>query len=175
MKDVESQGKRFGFPRSAFHSQWSDHHMRSISKEGLHPSLYDLSLERPEVNTLPHHNQLIDAPLQGPPTGTLTGVSAPSEVGTAVSNWQESSHATLVVDHSMARLSISLSQMMLIILPIVQVPTTKGTLRPKSDSLGTTRNTASSSYPVIPHTCMCKMTNLSGLVHFPPNPMRFNG
>ena len=70
-KDMESQGKRFGFPRLAFHSQQSDHHVRGISKEGLHPSLYDLGLEGPKADTLPHRNQLIDAPLWGSPTGTF--------------------------------------------------------------------------------------------------------
>ena len=113
-------------------------------------------------------------PSRDPPLAPSTRVSAPSEAGMAMPNWQESSHTTLVVDHGVARLSISLSQMMLIILPIIQVPTTKGTLRPKSDSSGTTRNTASSSYPTIPCTRTCKMTNLSGLVCFPPNPTRFN-
>ena len=114
-------------------------------------------------------------PSRDPPLAPSTRVSAPSEVGTAVPNWQESSRTTLVVDHSVARLSMLLSQMMLTILPIVQVPTTKGTLCPNLDSLGTTRNTTSSSYPATPHTCMCKMTNPSGLVRSPPNPMRFTG
>ena len=113
-------------------------------------------------------------PSGDPPLAPSTGVSATSEVGTATPHWQESSRATLVVDHSMERWSISLSWITLIILPIMQVPTTKGTLHPNSDSLDTIRNTVSSSYPVIPHTCMCRMTNLSGLVRFPPNPMRFN-
>ena len=169
MKDMESQGKQFGFPRLAFHSQWSDHHVRSISKEGLHPSLYDLGLEQSKADTLPH------VPLWGSPTGTFNRGVCPLHSRMAVPNWQESSRTTLVVDHGVARLSILLSQMTLIILPIVQVPTTRGTLHLKSDSSGTTRNTASSSYPVIPHTCTCKMTNLSRLVCFPPNPMRFNG
>ena len=71
MKDMESQGKGFGFPRSAFHSQQSDHHVRGISEEGLHPSLYDLGLEWPKADTFPHHNQLINALLQGSPTGTF--------------------------------------------------------------------------------------------------------
>ena len=71
MKDMESQGKWFGFPRLAFCSQWSDHHVRGISEQGLHPSVYDLSLERPKADTLPHRNQLIDAPLWGSPTGTF--------------------------------------------------------------------------------------------------------
>ena len=75
MKDVESWGKQFGFPRcflrSALCSQWSDHHIRGISEEGLNPSFYDLGLEWPEADTLLHHNQLIDAPLQGSPTGTF--------------------------------------------------------------------------------------------------------
>ena len=109
-----------------------------------------------------------------PPLAPSTGASAPSEAWTAVPHWQESSHATLVVDHGLARLSILLSRITLIILPIVQVPTTRGTLHPKSDTSGTTRNTASSSYPAIPHTCMCKMTNPNGLVRFPANPTRFN-
>ena len=97
-----------------------------------------------------------------------------SEVGMAAPHWQESSHATLIVDHGMERWSISLSQITLIILSIVQVPTTKGTLRLNLDSSGTTRNTTSLSYPAIPHTCMRKMTNPSRQVRFPPNPTRFN-
>ena len=71
MKDMESQGKQFGFPRSAFHFQRSDHYIQGRSEEGLHPSLYDLSLERPKADALPHRNQLIDAPLWGSPTGTF--------------------------------------------------------------------------------------------------------
>ena len=114
-------------------------------------------------------------PSGDPPLAPSTSVSTPSEVGTAMPNQQDSSHATLIVDHGMVRLSISLSQITLISLLVVQVPTTKGTLYPKSDSSGTTRNTASSSYPAIPRTCTCKMTNLSGLVHIPPSPTRFNG
>ena len=114
-------------------------------------------------------------PSGDPPLAPSTRASVPSEAGMAMPNQQESSRTTLIVDHGVVRLSISLSQIMLIIVPIVQVPTTRGTLHLKSDSLGTARNTASSSYPVIPHTCMCKMTDPSGLVHFPPNPMRFNG
>ena len=110
-----------------------------------------------------------------PPLAPSTGVSAPSEAGTAMPHQQESRCANLAVAHSMERWSISLSQITLIILPIMQVPMTKGTLHLNLDSLGTTRNTASSSYPVIPCTCMCRMTNPSGLVHFLPTPMRFNG
>ena len=71
MKDMESQGKWFGFLRSAFCSQWSDHHIRGMSEEGLQPSLYDLGQEQPKVNTLPHCNQLINTPLWGSPTGTF--------------------------------------------------------------------------------------------------------
>ena len=71
MKDVESWEKWFGLLWSAFHSQWGDHHIRCISKEGLNPSLYDLSLEWPQVDTLLHHNQLIDAHLWGSPSGTF--------------------------------------------------------------------------------------------------------
>ena len=110
-------------------------------------------------------------PSGGPPLAPSTGVSTPSEVGTAMPHQQESSCATLVVDHGMERLS----QITLIILLIMQVPMTKGTLHLNLDSSGTIRNTASSSYPAIPHTCMCRMTNPSELVHFPPNPTRFNG
>ena len=114
-------------------------------------------------------------PSWDPPLAPSSGVSGPSEAWMAMPHWQESSHATLVVDHGMARLSISLSQITLISLLMVQVPTIKGTLCLKSDSLGTTRNTTSLSYPVVPYTCTCKMTNPSGLVCIPPNPMRFTG
>ena len=71
MKDMESQGKWFGSLWSTFCSQWSDHYIQNISEQGLHPFLYDLGLEQPEADTLPHQNQLIDAPLQGSPTGTF--------------------------------------------------------------------------------------------------------
>ena len=125
--------------------------------------------------TLPHTITSSSMLPSGNPLLTpSTRVSAPSEVGMAMPNRQESSHATLVVDHGMERWSISLSPITLIILPIVQVPTTKGTLCPNSDSSGTTRNTTSSSYPAIPRTCMRKMTNPSGLVRFLPKPTRFS-
>ena len=81
MKDVESRGKQFGFPRSAFCSQWCDHHIRCISEEGLNLSLYDLSLERPKVDTLLHRNQLINAPLQISPTGTFNQSLCPLRNG----------------------------------------------------------------------------------------------
>ena len=71
MKDVESRGKWLGFPQSAFHSQQGDHHVRGTSEEGLNPSLYDLSLEWPKMDTLPHCNWLINVPFQVSPTGTL--------------------------------------------------------------------------------------------------------
>ena len=81
MKYMESWGKQLGFLRSALCSQWSNHHMRSISEEGLHPSLYDLSLERPEVDTIPYRNQLINAPLWGSPTGTFNWSLCPLRGG----------------------------------------------------------------------------------------------
>ena len=112
---------------------------------------------------------------RGPPLAPSTRVTAPTVAGTAAPYQQESRCTNLALAHSKERRSISLSRITLITLPMVQVPTTKGTLHPNSDSSGTTRNTASSSYPVIPHTCMHRMTNPSGLVRFPPNPMRFNG
>ena len=71
MKDVESRGKWFGFPWSAFCSQWGDHHVGCASKEGLNPSLYDLGLEQPQADTPPYHNQLINAPFWRSPTGTF--------------------------------------------------------------------------------------------------------
>ena len=71
MKDVESRGKRFGFPWSAFCSQWGDHHVGCASEEGLNLSLYDLSLEWLQADALPYHNQLIDAPFWGSSTGTF--------------------------------------------------------------------------------------------------------
>ena len=175
MKDMESQGKWFGLPRLAFHFQQSDHHIRGRSEEGLYPFLYDLGLEWPKADTLSHRDQLVNTPLRGSPTGTFLRSLCPLGSGDGRTQMQDSSHATLVVDHGMGRLSISLSQIMLISLPIVQVPTTKGTLHLKSDSSGTTRNTMSSSYPATPHTCMHKMTKPSGLVCIPPNPTRFTG
>ena len=80
-----------------------------------------------------------------PPQAPSSRVSAPSGLGTTVPNWHESSHTNLVVDHGVVRLSILLSWITLISLLIVQVSMTKGTLRPKSDLSGTTRNTTSSS------------------------------
>ena len=49
---------------------------------------------------------------------------------------------------------------------IVQVPMTKGSLRPNLDSLGTMRNTTSSSYLAISLTCMCSITNRVDLCIF---------
>ena len=95
-------------------------------------------------------------------------------VKTATLFQQESSCAILAVAQGTERQSISLSQMMLIILPIVQVPMTRGTLQPNSDSSGTMRNTMSSSYPAISLTCTSRIMNLSGLVHFLPSATRFN-
>ena len=80
-----------------------------------------------------------------PPQEPSSRVSPLSGPGTTMPNWQESSRANLAVDHGVARLSISRSWITLISLLIVQVTTTKGTLHPKLDSSGTTRNTASSS------------------------------
>ena len=114
-------------------------------------------------------------PSGDPPLAPSTWVSAHPEAGAAVLLQQESSYAILAVAHGMERWSILLSRMMLIILPIVQVPMTMGTLLPNSNSSGTTTNTMSSSYPAISRTCTCRMTNLSRLVCFPPNPTRFNG
>ena len=49
-----------------------------------------------------------------PPQAPSSKDSAPSGLGTTMPNWQESSHATLIVDHGMARLSILLSWITLI-------------------------------------------------------------
>ena len=68
---MESQSKWLGFPWLAFLPQRGDHNIRCISEEGLNLSLYDLGLEQSQADTLPHHNQLIDAPLWGSPTGTF--------------------------------------------------------------------------------------------------------
>ena len=78
---MESQGKRFGFLKSAFHSQWSDHHVRGTSEEELHPSVYDLSLEWSKVDTLSHHNKFINAHLWGSPTGTFIRSLCPLRSG----------------------------------------------------------------------------------------------
>ena len=71
MKDMESQGKWFGFMLSVFDFEWSNHHIRGRSEEGFHLSLYDLSLEWPKVDALPHRDQLIDVHLWRSPTGTF--------------------------------------------------------------------------------------------------------
>ena len=94
MKDMWSQGKRFGFLTSAFHFQRSNHHVQGRSKEGLHLSLYDLNLEWPKVDTLPHRNQLIDAHLWGYPTGTFNRSLCPlrSKGGHAQLAGQQSRH-----------------------------------------------------------------------------------
>ena len=78
---MESWGKWFGFLQSAFHPQKGDHHIRCISEEWLNPSLYYLHLEWPQADTLPHHNQLIDAPLWGSPTGNFNRNPCPLRGG----------------------------------------------------------------------------------------------
>ena len=112
-------------------------------------------------------------PSGDPPLAPSTGVSTPSEAGTTAPSRQESSHATLVVDHGMETVYLALSD------NIDHSADSAGPYNqrdPPSELglIGHTRNTTSSSYPVIPHTCTCKMTNPSRLVCFPPNPMRFN-
>ena len=52
-------------------------------------------------------------------------------------------------------------QMMLIILSIVQVPMTRGTLQLNSELSGTIRNTMSSPYLAISLTCMCRIMHPS--------------
>ena len=81
MKDMESQGKQFGFTLSAFHFQWSNHHVRGRSEEGFHPSLYDLGLEQPKADALLHRDQLIDVHLQRSPTGTFFQRLCPLRTG----------------------------------------------------------------------------------------------
>ena len=172
---MEYQGKWFGFPMLAFHFQWSDHHIRGRSEEGFHPSLYDLGLEQPKADTLPHRDQLINAHPQESPTGTFIRSLCPLRSGNGHAQLAgkqshhprsgprcgEAVYLTLVDNVDQSANSAD--------------PTTKGTLYPKSDSSGTTRNTMSSSYSVIPRTCTRKMTNPSGLVRIPPSPTRFTG
>ena len=152
MKDMESQG-------SSLVSQSRPSALNGViimykvcPRRGFtHPSM--ISVWNGPRQTLSHTvTSSLMLPFGDPPLAPFTAVSAPSEVGAVGPNQQESNRATLIVDHSMVRLSISLSQMTLFILLIVQVPTTRGTLRSKSDSLGTTRNTMSLSYHAIPHT-----------------------
>ena len=127
MKDVESWGKWFGFLWLAFCSQWGDHHVRRVSKEGLNPSLYDLHLEWPQVDALLYHDQLIDAPSWGSPTGISNQSLHPLRGRDGYTPPAVKQLCHLIVDHSMERWSISLSQITSIILLIVQVPTDKGT------------------------------------------------
>ena len=145
MKDMESQGKWFGLLRLAFHFQRSDHHIGGRSEERLHLSLYDLSLERPKADTLPHHDQLVNAPLWRSPTGTFLRSLCPlgSGDGRTQLAGQQSCYSHSGPQGGEAVYLTVLDT--LISLLMVQVPTTKGTLRLKSDSSGTTRNTASSS------------------------------
>ena len=173
MKDMESQGKRFGFQGwpSVFNGVIITQEV-DLRRGFTRPSM--VSVWNGPRRTLSRTvTSLSMLPSRDPLLAPSSGVSAPLEAGTTVPNWQDSSCATLIVDHGVARLSISLSWIMLISLLLVQVPTTKGTLHLKSDSSGTTRNTASSSYPATPRTCTRKMTNPSGLVRIPPNHTRF--
>ena len=102
----------------------------------------------------------------GPLLAPSDWVSTLPRARTAVLFQQESNCTILTVAQGIERGSILLSQMTLIIRPILQVPMTKGTLR---------LNSTSSSYPAISYTCMCRIMNPSRLVHFLPNPTRFNG
>ena len=78
---MESQGKRSGFTLLTFRFQWSNHHIPGRSKEGFHPSLYDLGLEWPKADTLPHQDQLIDIHLRRSPTGTFFQRLCPLRTG----------------------------------------------------------------------------------------------
>ena len=151
MKDVESQGKQFGFPRSAFHSQQSDHHVRSISKEGLHPSLYDLDLERPEADTLPHRNQLVDAPLWGSPTGTFNWSLCPLR---GRDSCTQLAGKQLCHPHSGPQRGEAVYL------------TLSDDVDYSADSAGPHDQWDPPSYPAIPRTCMRRMTNPSGLYIF---------
>ena len=66
---------------SAFCFQRSDHQIQGRSEEGLPPCLYDLGLERPKADTLPHRDQLIDAHLQGSSTDTFIRSPCPLRSG----------------------------------------------------------------------------------------------
>ena len=175
MKDVESQGKQFGFLRSAFRSQWCDHHVRGISEEGLNPSLYDLGLERPKVDTLPHRNQLINAPLQESSTGTFNRSLCTLRGGDGHTQLagKQSHHS-----HSGPRCG----EAVYLALPddVNYSADSAGphNQRDPPSELRLIGHHQEHCVFVIPrntHTCTCRMTNPSGLVHFPPNPMRFNG
>ena len=174
MKDMESWGKWFGFPRSVFHSQQSNHHVRSISEEGLHLPLYDLSLEWPEVDTLPYRNQLVDAPLRGSPTGTFNRSLCPLRGGDGCAQLagKQLHHPCSGPQHGEA-VYLTLSD---------DVDHSANSAGPHN------QRDPPSEIRLIRHhqehcifiiscdtpTCMHKMTNPSGLVHFPPNPTRFN-
>ena len=71
--------------------------------------------------------------------------------------------------------SSSLSLMTLMILPSIQVPSTKGTRLEKADQLGTTKNTISSSYPATSFTCSLMITNPKACMCWPPIPTRSTG
>ena len=169
MKDMESQGKQFGFTLSAFHFQWSNYHVRGRSEEGFHPSLYDLNLERPKADTLPHRDQLIDVHLWRSPTGTFFQRLCPLRARDdhAQLAGKQSCHPRsgpwhgeavyLALTDNVDRSADSAS------------PYNQRDPSPKIGLIGHHQE------PVIPHTCTCKMTNLSRLVHIPPSPTRFTG
>ena len=73
--------------------------------------------------------------------------------------------------HGVASWSNSLSLMMLMILPSIHVPSTKGTRLEKADQLGMTKNTTSSSYPAASRSRIKKDSCIGFL--FPPGPLDY--
>ena len=156
-------------------SQQGDHHIGCASEEGLNPSLYDLSLEEPQVDALLYHNQLIDASLWGSPTGTfnpslctprggddcapLAGKqphhphSGPRCGGTVYLTFPDNT------DYSGNRTD----------------PYDQGDPPSEVGLIGYHKEHIIFIIAGDPHTCTCRMTNPSRLVCFPPNPTRFNG
>ena len=107
-----------------------------------------------------------------PPQVPSSKVSAPSGPGTTMPNQQESSRATLVVDHSVARLYLALADN---IDQSADSASPHNQRDPSSEIglIGHHQEYSTSSYLATPGTCMHSMTNPSRLVRVPPNPTRF--
>ena len=175
MKDMESQGKWFGFLGLAFRFQWSDHHIRGRSEEGLHPSLYDLGLEWPKADTLPHHNQLVDTPLWGSPTGTFIRSLCPLRSGDGRTQLaeQQSCHPCSGPRHGKA--------VYLTLMDNVDKSADSAGPHNQRDTLSKIRLIGHhQEYRILVISCNtlhlhAQDDNLSGLVCIRPNPMRFTG
>ena len=165
---MESRGKQFGFPWSAFHSQWGDHHIGCASEEGLNTSLYDVGLEWPQAEALLYHNQLIDAPLWESPNGTFNQSLCPLRGG--------DSHSPLAGKQPHHPRSGPRCGEMVYLTLSDNIDYSADHAGPydQGDPPSKLRLIRDHQEHCVFITCTCRMTNPSGLVCFLPNPTRFN-